>query len=113
VRYSALTKAITISKPAGENLPPRWTSIALRFLERAPDPPAMLSDLTASFRPIAGWSGSLASILQSNATLLDQLESLPALSAAVTEQKKQLRKWIKEEQHQEAAFAQQHDERFE
>jgi len=61
-RYIALAQVITISLPMKDGAP-RWTKIARQFLERAPDPGAVLQQFTAQFMPSSGWSGSLASIL--------------------------------------------------
>jgi hypothetical protein len=36
-RYPAMAQVIRIYQQAGDKAPPRWTSTALRFLERAPD----------------------------------------------------------------------------
>lgn len=112
-RYPAMARAITISYRTGDNTPPRWTSIALRFLEKAPDPSAILPQFTLNFMPSNGWSGSLASILESNATLLNQLGAYPELSEVVAQQKEQTRKWIEEERRRETARDRQQDERFE
>ena len=113
VRYPAMAGIITISTRAGENTPPRWTSLALRFLEKAPDPNAILRIFTSHFSPAGGWSGSLSTILESNATLLDQLEAYPTLRDAVIEQKTQLRNWIEGEQSRERLWNRERDERFE
>jgi hypothetical protein len=112
-RYPALAQVITTVKHAGENAPPQWTNVALRFLERAPDPNAILREFISGFRPMSGWSGSLATILQSNSSLLDQLGAFPALLTTVNEQREHLRKWIEEEQRRETAFGRRTDERFE
>jgi hypothetical protein len=113
VRYPAMAGAITFVKRAGENTPPEWTSVALRFLERAPDPSAVLSIFTSHFMPSSGWNGSLATTLESNAALLDQLELYPALKSAVDEQKERLRHWIAEERRRETLWHRERDERFE
>jgi len=112
VRYPAIASVIPISERARENASLRWTSIALRFLERAPDPSGILAIFTAHFRPNA-WSGSLAEVLVSNAILLDQLDSYPGLGTSVAQQKAQLHEWIEEQRLQEMARARQQDERFE
>jgi hypothetical protein len=108
-----MARVITVSERAGENNPPRWTSIALKFLEKAPDPSAVLREFTSRFTPAGGWSGSLATILESNATLLDQLSAYPALSATVAQQKEQVRQWIDEKRRGETLWDRERDERFE
>ena len=76
-RYPAIAQVITSYQRTTDSGPPQWTSIALRFLERAPDPREILREFVAQFSPSGGWSGSLAAILASNAALLDQLEAYP------------------------------------
>jgi hypothetical protein len=112
-RYPAMANIITVSQRAGENAPPRWTSLALRFLEKAPDPSAILRVFTSHFMPAGGWSGSLSTILESNAVLLDQLGAYPALQGTVTEQKTEVRKWIEQERSRESMWNRERDERFE
>jgi hypothetical protein len=108
-----MAQVIMISQRTGDNAPPRWTSTALRFLERAPDPAVILREFTGQFMPAGGWSGSPAATVASNATLLDQLEAYPALRDVVNQQKEQVRQWIKDEQRRETAFDRNRDERFE
>jgi hypothetical protein len=112
-RYLAMANIIIVYERAGENMPPRWTRLALRFLEKAPDPSAILRVFTSHFMPAGGWSGSLSTILESNATLLDQLEAYPALRDAVTEQKTQVRNWIEQQRNRESVQNRERDERFE
>jgi hypothetical protein len=56
MRYPAMARIITISKRTNNNDPPRWTSIALRFLERAPDPAAVLHQFVAQFGDGGYWT---------------------------------------------------------
>jgi hypothetical protein len=112
-RYPSMAQVIMISQRASENAAPRWTSTALRFLERAPDPTVILREFTGQFMPAAAWSGSLAATLESNATLLDQLDAYPVLHEIVIQQKEQVRQWIMDEQRRETAFDRDRDERFE
>ena len=112
-RYPAVAQLITIYPRKGEDVPPRWTGIALRFLEEAPDPSAVLKQFVFRFGPSSGWSGSLAAILELNATLLDQLGAYPALSTAIVQEKGRLQEWINSEKSREAASDRQRDERFE
>ena len=104
---------ITVFERTGENNPPHWTSIALKFLEKTPDPSAVLREFTSRFTPEGGWSGSLATILESNATLLDQLGAYPALSATVAQQTEQMRQWVEEKRRSEMLWDRDRAERFE
>ena len=63
--------------------------------------------------PSGGWRGSLAAILESNATLLDQLDEYPALFDAAANEKERLREWINGERAQESKSDRERDERFE
>jgi len=112
-RYVAMASVITISERGGEHNGRRWTRIALRFLEKAPDPSAVLKEFTGHFMPSGGWSGSLATIIEANATLLDQLGAYPSLSAAITEQKERASQWIAEERRRESARDHERHDRFE
>ncbi|HTM35323.1 MAG TPA: hypothetical protein VL156_01130 [Terriglobales bacterium] len=112
-RYPAIAQVITISQRTSDNVPPRWTSIALRFLEKAPNPGEILKQFVAQFTPSSGWSGSLAAILESNATLLDQLGAYPDLSVPVRQEKERLRQWIEDQKRRETASDRERDERFE
>ena len=68
-RYSALAAVVTTTENV-QGKPPRWASLALRFLESAPEPAIVLREFVRRFMPSGVWSGSLATILESNATLL-------------------------------------------
>ena len=110
-RYPALACVITVIEQVKDN-PPQWSSVALRFLEQAPDPAAVLQQFVRQFMPSSGW-GSLVTILESNATLLDQLEEYPTLRDAVAQEKERIQEWIKRERSQETAWNREYDERFE
>jgi hypothetical protein len=112
IRYPALAKVIGGSDRAGENGQPRWTSIELSFLRRAPDPEAILSEFASRFKPEA-WSGSLAEILESNSKLLDQLEPFPELGAAIAREKQRVRQMIDWERRHEEKFNRDNYESFE
>ncbi len=112
-RYRAMADIITVSERTTENTPPHWTSIALRFLEKSPDPGAILRVFTLHFMPAGGWSGSLSAILESNAVLLDQLEAYPALQDTIAALKIDVRKWIEQERSRESTLYRERDERFE
>jgi hypothetical protein len=111
-RYPALAIVINIIEQVRDN-PPRWTSVALRFLERAPDPAAVLHQFVPQFVPSSGWMDSSVAILESNATLLDQLDKYPNLHDAVAQEKERLQGWIKEQRGRQTASDRVRDERFE
>jgi hypothetical protein len=111
-RYPALASVISIIERVTDTAP-KWTNVALRFLERAPAPTAVLEQFVRQFIPLGGWAGSLAAILESNAKLLDELDEYPTLSDAVAREKKRLQEQIKRERGQEMESDREHDERFE
>jgi hypothetical protein len=111
-RYPALACVIDVIEQVKDN-PPRWTSVALRFLERAPDPVAVLQQFVRQFMPSSGRSGSRAAILESNAGLLDQLDEYPTLRDVVEQEKERLQERIKVERDRETASDRARDERFE
>lgn len=113
-RFPALASVVSAFTRAKEDDPPQWTPIALRLIQEAPDPIPVVREFTARFRPMS-WSGSRAAILDTNVTLLDQIEvrGLPALAtfiaserASLMEEADHYRKWEDENDRM-------HDERFE
>ncbi len=52
-----------------------WTNLATKLLERAPDPITVLTRFIARFEP-RSWSGSRAAIVEANAELLVQIETI-------------------------------------
>ena len=111
-RYVAMANVIPSFQPTKDGAP-QWTRIALQFLERAPGPGAVLQQFTAQFTPSTGWSGSLASILEANAALLDQLDAFPALQKNIKQEKDRLQQWVSGQRSRETARDRQRDERFE
>jgi hypothetical protein len=112
-RYPALARVITISQRTGEVAPLRWTSIALRFLEKAPDPSAVLKELVSQFTPASGWSDSLAAILEANVPLLDDLAAYPNLAGIAAQEKLKVQQAIEAQRRSETSFDRERDERFE
>ena len=115
VRYPTIACVIPISNSTDEAGPRKWTTIALRLLDKAPDRVEVLKQFIGQFHPRGGWSSSLAAILESNAKLLDQLDRYPdfAVIAFVRDEKKRLAKGIENEKQRETAFDRRRDERFE
>jgi hypothetical protein len=115
VRYPTIACVILISNGTDEAGPRKWTTIALRLLDKAPDRVEVLKQFIGQFHPRGGWSGSLVAILESNAKLLDQLDRYPdpAVIAFVRDEKKRLAKVIENEKQRETAFDRRRDERFE
>jgi len=91
-----------------------FTSLAYRLIREAPDPAAVVRVLIRGFYPM-GWSGSLASILESRLPLLQALLS-EANDEVVEEAKKALPKLqlaVDRQRQSEAKESRDRDERFE
>jgi hypothetical protein len=112
-RYPAIAGVLPISHRTTDTGRLHWTTFALRFLEKAPDPAAVLKKYVDQFTPHDGWSGSLAATLEANATLLDELDGSAALAAAVALQKERIREAIEWQRGFELAHDRERDERFE
>jgi hypothetical protein len=113
-RYPIAASAVTSFRRSGDGLRPQWTSIALQLLDRAPDRIAVLKKFISKFSPVS-WSGSHATILESNAGLLDDLDSYPDPTVVrfAAEEKVRLAKAVKIDQDSEAKYWRARDERFE
>lgn len=113
-RYPLMARLITISLHLGEAGKRQWTSIAIRLLEKAPDRIQVLRQFTRQFSPMS-WSGSLAAAIESNAELLDELESFPdaAVTQFVAQERSRLRAAIEDVRRSETAMDRRMDERFE
>ncbi len=113
-RYPVVAAAVTAFRRTEEAGPPQWTNVALLLLEKAPDRVEVLKQFVRQFRPMS-WSGSLASIMESNTELLNGLEKDPdpAVRDFVTEAKVRLRQEIEAERRWETINDAERDERFE
>jgi hypothetical protein len=112
-RYPAIAGVLPISHRTTDTDPLHWTTFALRFLEKSPDPTAVLKEYVDQFTPHGGWSGSLAVTLEANATLLDELDGSAAPAAAIALEKERLREAIERQRQFELAHDRERDERFE
>jgi hypothetical protein len=83
-------------------------------LDKAPDRVEVLKKFIGQFSP-TGWAGSRASIVESNAKLLDDLAGYPdpALIEFIQKEKTRLSQAIQAERHTEALIERERDERFE
>lgn len=76
-RYPLVAHVISFDVSCDEGV--TWTPLAIELLKRAPDPLTILNTFIKRFTP-RGWSGSLASILESRLNLLDRLGELNSSS---------------------------------
>jgi hypothetical protein len=114
-RYIAAAQFVPFVRGAEEDAETSgWSDIALKLIEGAPDPAAVLRKFTERFWP-SSWSGSLAAILESRMTLLTDLlqHANPAVAAFAGEQITQLRVEIEDERRCEVERERSRDERFE
>jgi hypothetical protein len=93
---------------------PRWSTQAKQLLIHAPDKNAVLERLADQFFP-SSWSGSRATIIERNATLLDLVgQIVPAeLTPGLAALRQRLAKEIEEEHAFESRRQRGRDERFE
>jgi hypothetical protein len=114
-RYPLIAAAIAPIRSDNEKTPPRWTELALLLLQRAPDRVLVLKQFIGQFRPRSGWGGSLATILEANAKLLDEFDGYQDASLVefVQGEKVRLAQWIEDERRRETAEDRQRNERFE
>ncbi len=84
------------------------------MLKKAPNPEPVLRAFVNQFASGA-WTGSRATEMETNAKLLDQLESEadPALVALVAKEKSRITKAIEEERRSETMNEKNRNERFE
>jgi hypothetical protein len=113
-RYPLAASIITFAHRSEASDPPIWSEQAKVLLDHAPDAKTVLAVLTERFRPMS-WSGSRAAVIESNARLLDSLEShIPSdLIPFVTEAKAQFAQEVARERQRETERDRARDERFE
>jgi hypothetical protein len=89
-------------KRPSEKAPHEWTSLTSKLLSKAPDPIAVFNEIAGRLYPRGGWSGSLATKLETRLQLLEQLDlRLPELVSAREAAKATLRGQIDAERRRE------------
>jgi hypothetical protein len=73
-RFAALASATSVFGVSTNGIPTSWTSRGSLLVHRAPDPIAVMGTIVARLRPTI-WSGSRATIMESNANLLRQFDA--------------------------------------
>jgi hypothetical protein len=113
-RFPAVASAITIFLKPNDQQTPRWTPRALRLIQDAPDAVAVVREIAVRLRPTS-WMGSRATILESNARLLEQIDSNgnQALAAALAEYKIRFQGEVNQDRASEEAYDRSRDQRFE
>jgi len=114
MRYPIAAAVVTAFTHADGKALPKWTDTALYLLERAPERLKVLELFVRRFMPMS-WSGSRATIIESNARLLDDLEGHPDPSVVefVAREKTRLASVVQGERRAETLADSRRDERFE
>ncbi len=112
-RYAAMAEVISFVRQTKET-PPAWTSLALKLIQAAPDPVAVLKVFVGRFEP-PFIRGSRASVLESRTRLLGDLENNPnaAVSAFVSQLRPELEARVTELRARETERDRERDETFE
>lgn len=106
---------IAFATPAGDDKQLAWAPQARALLMAAPSPERVLGIFIERFNPTGGWSGSLAAVLQKNASLLDRLDGLvpDTLQPFIAQAKAELARAIQARFVEEARRERRERERFE
>jgi hypothetical protein len=114
VRYPIAASGIDVFELGGDKIPTGWTPIALKLLDRAPDRIAVMEKFIDRFTPTSWW-GSLATIMEASAKLLDDVRSLNdiALNEYIDQQRGRIEKIAIEERRVERMMDMERDESFE
>ncbi len=112
-RYVAIAEAVSFFH-AVKDAPLSWTPIALKLLEAAPNPVAVLEVFIERFSP-RSWSGSRAVIIESRLHLLDSLNNHanPALAALALQKRPELETEVVKNREWETKRDREQHERFE
>ena len=112
--YPTAAAGVRIFAEPSDSIPTRWTNMALRILEGAPDRFAIIDAFVCRLSPISWW-GSRAAILEAGAKLLDDLPlgEDEELIAYVARARVRLSQTISEEREFETMRDSGNDARFE
>jgi hypothetical protein len=113
-RFALAAMTIVATEPADEDAEKQFTPLAMRLVKEAPDPMKVLDVLANRLSP-SSWSGSRASILEQNATVLTPLmtHKNEVIAKFAREQKARLDAVVAAERAAELKESRQTDERFE
>ncbi|GBD48126.1 hypothetical protein [Methylopila sp. Yamaguchi] len=113
-RYTLAASFVAFAHRAEESGPTVWSEQAKALLAHAPDPGSVLAVFVERFRPMS-WSGSRAALMEANACLLDNLETVvsASLMPIVADAKARLAREVARARERETAEDRERDERFE
>jgi len=115
VRYPIMAAAATLFRRPSDQAPHEWTPLAKKLLVKAPHPSAVLNEMAGRLFPRGGWSGSLATTLESRAQLLNRLDvsGVVGVAEAYARAREALDRQIDEERRRETEQDRRRSERFE
>jgi hypothetical protein len=101
-RYPLAAAVALLFKRPSDQVPHEWTNLTKQLFLKAPNPEAVLREVVYRLYP-RGWSGSLATKLESRLTLLSQLdvEGVPAIAPALEAARQELQRRISAERRAE------------
>jgi hypothetical protein len=113
-RFPAIASAVSAFGVSANHNPTSWTPRASALVHSAPNPVAVMQAFAARLRP-RSWSGSRATILETNAKLLDEFDTRgkSKLAAFVDAEKASLLREAGAEREWETRRDKGRDERFE
>lgn len=113
LRFPAIARVLPLSSRTVDGGPLRWTSVALRLLQRAPDPEAVLASFVDQLIPVSGWTDTFGETFSDNEDLLNQLNAPTLKAEAIDRQKVRLRLAFERWQQIERTVFGEEDESFE
>jgi hypothetical protein len=115
VRFPLVASSAVLFRRPGKKEPHEWTPLTKKLLHKAPDPVAVLQILVDALFPRGGWSGSLATKLESRLKLLDRLDisDIPGVAEQHARARESLKRQIDEERRRETDRDKSRSERFE
>jgi hypothetical protein len=113
-RYPIAASGIDVFELGPDKTPTRWSQVALNLLARTPDRIAVMEKFIGRFSP-RSWCGSLATIMEADAKLLDEVRSLNdiELNKYIDQQKARIEKIVVDERRVERMADMERDESFE
>lgn len=114
VRYPLMAASATLFRRPKDGEPHEWTPLTSKLLAKAPNPSRIFTEIVQRLHPM-GWSGSLATKLESRLKLLERLplDETSGLKDAFDEAKAALREEIQRQLKREADEDRNRSGRFE
>lgn len=113
--WSIVGASISLWKSNGEDKPISLSDQALKFLEAAPNPRAVLNGYASRLEPRSGWSGSLADTMQPRADAIEALtkSANPDIARAAEAIFIEVTKWIESVRQREKQRNEEREQTFE